>query len=112
MACTGDANGLVFDSLVATQVVALPNAYGCSSPEACLTPPMRLPQEGEVFARVTSKSDRPLAFGFPRSFNRSPLWNERTYFPAWQNTSTNTNIPKGHVLPVPKPGQRVDKEGW
>ena len=83
-----------------------------SSPEACLTPPMRLPQEGEVFARVTSKSDRPLAFGFPRSFNRSPLWNERTYFPAWQNTSTNTNIPKGHVLPVPKPGQRVDKEGW
>ena len=26
VSCTGDANGLVFDSLVATQVVALPNA--------------------------------------------------------------------------------------
>ena len=82
-----DGNGLVFDSLVATQ-------------------------EGEVFARVTSKSELPMAFGFPRTFNRSPLWEERTYFPQWQNTSLNVKIAHGKTIPIPRVGQRVDKAGW
>lgn len=82
-----DGNGLVFDSLVSSQ-------------------------DGEVFARVTSKSYLPMAFGFPRTFNRSPLWEERTYFPQWKNSSTNINIPHHKTFPVPRAGQRVDKAGW
>lgn len=82
-----DGDGLVFDSLVSSQ-------------------------EGEVFARVASKSDMPMALGFPRTFNRSPLWEERTFFPQWVNTSGNIHISHGTSFPTPTPHQRVDKEGW
>ena len=67
-----------------------------------------------MFVKVKSNSDLPMAIAFPRSFNRSPLWLQRTYYPAWFNTTQNIHKPLPHktAFPTPKGSQRVDKLGW
>jgi hypothetical protein len=62
--------------------------------------------------KVDSNSDLPMVIAFPRSFNRSPLWMERTYYPAWFNTTQNIHTPHGITFPSPTAYQRVDKLGW
>ena len=89
---TGGSDGLVLDSLVGTQ-------------------------ESEVFVQLISQSTLPLTVGFPRSFNRSPLWFGRgTFFPLWGNSSNNINIAnqKTGLLPTPPADGkgRVDSAGW
>jgi hypothetical protein len=52
-------------------------------------------QVGEVFAKLTSHSDKPMQLTFPRTHNRSPIWEHRTYYPIWVNSTPTkgSNVP-------------------
>ena len=55
-------------------------------------------QFGEVFAKVKSHSDKGMHLTFPRTHNRSPIWEHRTYYPIWTNSTART---KGSKAAVP-----------
>ena len=63
-------NGLLLDSLIASQA-------------------------GEVFARLDSSADAPFNFTFPRTWDRSPLWEEKIYYPTWVAASGGPRITDG-----------------